>query len=317
MTERRCLLCYESLGDKDSEMHPACARRLFGSPEAPRVDCTRDDITRLALQVVLARITVPGVQAKLSLGLSHGTAPRTPDRLTLVDTPGGYILKPPGNAYPYLPELEDLCMHLAGDARIATVPHGLVRLASGELAYLTKRIDRDGQRMVHMEDMCQLSGKPTEAKYRGSHEQVARLILRHSAAPLLDVIAFYERVLFCFFTGNSDMHLKNFSLIKDVVRGTVLSPAYDLVATSLVLEEDPEELALTLNGKKRKLQRADFEAAMRGAGMEEKVIANLFMRIARSLPRWEQRIERSFVPRELGERLRSLVRVRLARLGMG
>jgi serine/threonine-protein kinase HipA len=97
----------------------------------------------------------------------------------------------------------------------------------------------------------------------------------------------------------------------------VLSPAYDLVATSLVLEEDPEELALTLNGKKRKLQRADFEAAMRGAGMEEKVIANLFMRIARSLPRWEQRIERSFVPRELGERLRSLVRVRLARLGMG
>ncbi len=313
-TEVRCLACYQQLSDSPAEFHPACARRLFGPGTVPPVECSLEDITRLAEEAVRARLTVPGVQPKLSLGLHRGTASHSPRRLTLVDAPAGYILKPPSPDYPFLPELEDLCMHLAGDTRIPTVPHSLVRLASGELAYLTRRIDRAGALKIHMEDMCQLSGKPTEAKYRASHEQVARLIKTYSAVPLLDVTAFYEQVLFCFLTGNSDMHLKNVSLLHDPQLGPVLSPAYDLVPSNLLVPADLEELALSLNGRKRKLTRSDFETAMRGAGMEEKAISNLFARIGRAIPGWESRIAQAFLPEEWKERLWERVRLRAGRM---
>ena len=145
-------------------------------------------------------------------------------------------MKPPTKQYRSLPELEDLTMHLAEISGIEVVPHSLIRLSSGKLSYITRRIDRRNEIKIHMEDMCQLTEKLTEQKYIGSYEQIAKAIAEYSANPGLDITNFFEQVLFSFLTGNSDMHLKIFSLIDSPEMGYVLSPAYDMIASSLVVE---------------------------------------------------------------------------------
>lgn len=190
-----------------------------------------------------------GVQPKLSLDIQRGTAWDLPGKFTIVGLWGNYILKPPTKTYPLAPELEDLTMHLALLSKISTVPHALIRLQSGSLAYITLRVDRSKSGKIHMEDMCQLTGKLTEHKYRGSYEQIGKAILKYSATPGLDLVNFFEQVVFAFLTGNTDMHLKNFSLLNVPGVGYTLCPAYDMLATALITD-DAEQMALTLNAKK-------------------------------------------------------------------
>ena len=213
---------------------------------------------------------------------------------------------------PYLPENEDLTMHLAQIAKIEVVPHILVRFEDGELCYLTKRIDRsaNGQRLP-MEDMCQLTERLTERKYKGSYEQIAKAIRQYSNAPGLDLTNYWTTVLFCWLVGNSDMHLKNFSLYAPNTTEHILAPAYDLVNTLLVIPEDTEELALTLNGKKRKLTRHDFETAMLSSGLNEKVVSNIFRKFLRIYPQWEATIRNSFLPTDLQEAYWQLIKERI------
>ncbi|WPP47964.1 HipA domain-containing protein [Catalinimonas niigatensis] len=97
---------------------------------------------------------------------------------------------------------------------IKIVPHSLIRLASGELAYITKKIDRQKKKKLHMEDMCQLTERLTEYKYKGSHEQIGKTIIQYATHPILDIINYFEQVVFSFLTANANMHLKNFSLLK-------------------------------------------------------------------------------------------------------
>ncbi|MDE7411755.1 MAG: HipA domain-containing protein, partial [Paramuribaculum sp.] len=187
------------------------------------------------------------------------------------------------------------------------VPHSLIRFADGELCYITRRIDRTKKgEKIAMEDMCQLSERLTEDKYKGSYERIANLIRQHSSAPLLDVVNFWEVVVFSWLTGNADMHLKNFSLFKPM-SNYMLTPAYDLLSTTIAMPEDEEELALTLNGKKKKLKREDFERAMRDSGMDDKAIANVFLKFSRALPKWKEVINESFLPVEKREELQALI----------
>jgi serine/threonine-protein kinase HipA len=227
---------------------------------------------------------------------------------------GGYILKPPTALYPQLPEVEDLSMHLAQIARIKTAPHSLIRLKSGNLAYVTKRIDRTKKGKLAMEDMCQLTERLTEDKYHGSYEQIAKAILKYSATPGLDVVNFFEMVLFSFLTGNADMHLKNFSLLEHPGLGMTLSPAYDLVNTALVNPDDDEEMALTLNGKKKKLKREDFVAAMNIMKVEEKQQQNIFGKMAKALAKWEEQIDRSFMSEAYKENFKTILKERMHRI---
>ena len=271
----------------------------------------------LAETIVRQHMTVTGVQPKLSLSLVPGSATDGPTRLTIVGALGGeYILKPPTSRYPHLPEVEDATMHLAALARIATVPHGLLRLQDGALAYVTRRIDRRKWEKLHMEDMCQLTERLTENKYDGSHEQIAKALRTFSANPGLDVVNFYELVLFSFLTGNADMHLKNFSLLHTPGLGYGLAPAYDLVATALVNPADMEELALTLNGKKKKLRQEDFRVAAQRAGVEDKVMTGLFTKFTRVRPAWEKLLAESFLPPELKEAYVWLLQRKFEQLGL-
>lgn len=299
-----CLYCYKKLENGEADFHPACSRKIFGKPEPPGLPYSEDQMLELGEQLINSRVAVTGVQPKLSVDIEkqdkQKEGQKTQQRFTIVGLWGGYILKPPAKQYPQLPELEDLTMHLAALAGIATVPHSLIRMQSGNLAYITKRIDRDKKHKRHMEDMCQLTGRLTEDKYKGSYEQIGKAILKYSANPVLDLINFFEQVLFSFLTGNADMHLKNFSLIEQPGTGFVLSPAYDMVASALVVQEDNEELALNFNGKKRKLQRKDFDIVFSSfKAVEEKAVLNLYRKFAGVIENWLQFIPQSFIDQPL------------------
>lgn len=296
----KCLFCYKTLGNCEVDYHKACAHKIFESAVVPLLPYTRANIKELAREIVRANTTVTGVQAKLSLDISRGRAGE-PQRFTIVGLWGRFILKPQTDRFAHLPENEDLTMHMAEAAGIKTVPHSLIRFTDGELCYITRRIDRTKKgEKIAMEDMCQLSERLTEDKYKGSYERIAKLIRQYSSAPLLDVVNFWEVVLFSWLTGNSDMHLKNFSLFRPVDK-YMLTPAYDLLSTALAIPEDDEELALTLNGKKKRIKREDFENAMRDSGMDEKAIANLFNRFSKAIPNWHKLIKESFLPVDLQE----------------
>jgi len=295
----KCLICANPV-DNGEEYHPKCLQDLFGSKEKPVLDVKLNQLTELAKKSVYQRVTVPGVQTKLSLEIDRKT--ESADKLTIVGLWGRFILKPPSSRWPELPANEHCTMMLAETAGLETVPCGLVHLASGELAYITKRIDRDdnGNKFA-MEDMCQLTGRLTEDKYKGSHEQIAKVIKQFSANPLYDLTRFYELVLFSFITGNGDMHLKNFSLFNDPVIGWKLAPGYDLLNTRLVISKvkDPDELALTLTGKKSNFNSESFDEFGKTIGLKPKQIQNIKESLLSKRDTLLQTIEKSFLPDEM------------------
>ncbi|MEI8205117.1 MAG: HipA domain-containing protein [Bacteroidota bacterium] len=311
---KRCLFCYQLLNDHDSDFHSLCSKKIFGVLIPPVLPYSEINMDELATQVIQSQAAVTGVQPKISLHLATSEQPNLAKRFTIIGMWGGYILKPPSPHYTQLPEVEDLTMHLASIAKIKVVPHSLIRLTSGNLAYITKRIDRVKKEKLHMEDMCQITDRLTEDKYHGSHEQVAKAILKYSTNPGLDVVNFFELVLFSFLTGNADMHLKNFSLIQQPGTGYVLSPAYDLVATALVNPDDDEDLALTLNGKKKKINRNDFIVAFTTLGLDTKQQENIFKKMEKAKSSWFEFIELSFLEYNMREKYKNLVQQRFSRL---
>ncbi|TSA36361.1 MAG: type II toxin-antitoxin system HipA family toxin [Porphyromonadaceae bacterium] len=310
----RCLFCYQPLDDQNTDFHPACSRKIFSQSTPPELPYRESQMEELAKQVIRSQITVTGVQPKISLELGPGKTKNEPKRFTIVGLWGAYILKPPSEFYPQLPEVEDLTLHLASIANINVVPHSLIRLTSGSLAYITKRIDRSAQEKLHMEDMCQLTERLTEDKYHGSYEQIAKAIMKYSVNPVLDVVNFFEQVVFSFLTGNADMHLKNFSLINQPGIGYILSPAYDMVATVLVNPADDEDMALTLDGRKKKLKRSNFLAAFNTIKLDVKQKENIFKKMEIALPKWLVFIDISFLGSDMKEAYKQLIQDRFARL---
>lgn len=313
---RRCLYCYEPLFDSSSDFHEACNKRFFGQLKTPQLNYNLENLQELASKVIQSQMAVTGVQAKVSLSLFRKEEKNLTKKLTIVGLYGDYILKPPSEHYAQLPELESATMHMADVCGIKVVPHSLVKLQDETLCYITKRVDRTRKTKLHMEDMCQLSERLTEDKYKGSHEQVAKLVLNYSNSPVLDVSNFYEQVLFSFFTGNSDMHLKNFSLLEKEGQGLSLCPAYDLVPTALVNPADTEELALTLNAKKRKLKYNDFLVAYEKCGLNKKVLDNTLELFVYAKPEMEAVLAKSFVSEEYKMKYLSLMESRYNQLNL-
>lgn len=309
-----CLACHKPLSPDDNLYHPNCLTSFWGSASPVlQLDYQVSQIDELATENVAHRIIVTGVQPKLSMGFTEDD---TENRLTIVGALNGrYILKPPYEAYPQMPELEALSMLMAQACNIETVPFLLIPLKCGELAYLTKRIDRDTQgEKFAMEDACQFNERLTEHKYRGSYEQIAKGLLTYSKNPLKDVVHFYEQVIVSFLIGNNDMHLKNFSLIAKKPNAYELAPANDIIAAQLLLPDDLEDLALNLNGKKRKLNRDDFNQAMLNGGIPEKAIENLWKRIEKGMADWSELIAHSFHSIERKEAFKKLINSKIAQL---
>ena len=307
----KCLYCYKELGEGEVDFHKACSKKFFGVPTAPELPYSLDELDTLAAQVIKSQTTLTGVQAKLSLHLDRHEGSK---RLTIVGLWGDFIFKPQTQSYKTLPENEDLTMHLAEIAKIKVVPHTLIRLQDGTLGYLTKRIDRTSEGgKIPMEDMCQLTERQTEYKYKSSYEQIAKVIAKHSYVPLLDLTDFYEQVFFNWLVGNNDMHLKNYSLYAPKGKW-VLTPAYDLLNVSMVNPKDTEELALTLNAKKKRIKRSDFVRAMETSGISPKVFDNILAKYRKLLTKFNEIIDLSFLYEEDKDLYKQSIASRLARI---
>ncbi len=315
MSEQKCLICLQALSETDvSPYHRDCCRQLFGRSEAPVLPYSWDGLNALAEQIVRRHVAVPGVQPKLSLHLERGR--KENGRLTLVGLEGDYILKAPVLQYPEMPELEHVTMRMARVLGIATCECGLMWLEGGQLAFIARRMDRTKNAKLQMEDMCQLTDRLTERKYAGSMEQVGKVVLRHCQNSLFDVLRLFELTIFCFLTGNADMHFKNFSLLYPLGGPVQLAPAYDLLPTALLLPEDREESALTLNGKKRRLSWDDFVAFGRHLHLNDKQITNVFKRIENQFPAAMRLLDSGYCSAEVLDRYKALLLGRAARLGM-
>lgn len=307
-----CLYCYRPLEKGEKNFHANCAKKFFGTKDVPVLDYTCEDLEKLAIQVIKDQTSLTGVQPKLSLHLNEYEGRQ---RLTIVGLWGGFICKPQTIQFNQMPETEDLTMHLAELAKIDVVPHTLIRMADNSLCYLTKRIDRlSTGKKVAMEDMCQLTERLTEHKYRSSYERIAKAILQYSSMPKMDVTNFFEVVLFSWITGNNDMHLKNFSLFEPRDGNIRLTPAYDMLNAVILNPKDDEELALTLNGKKKKLKRSDFMMSGLTIGVEQKTIERLIGKYVKLLPDMKKLIGNSFLNDELKDKYAELITERIDRI---
>ena len=307
----KCLYCYKELTG-ETDFHESCSLEFFGSKQAPKLEYSLDQMSELAKNVVERSVSVPGVQPKLSMSLIDEVKDAGNFRLTVVGALGGnYIFKPPSLDYPEMPQNEHVTIRIAESFGIQIVPSSLIRLQSGELSYITKRIDRTehGQK-IHMLDMFQI----TEAfdKYKSSMEKIGKALDTYSNNTVLDKIFFFELALFSFLTGNNDMHLKNFSMIQST-SGWLLAPAYDLLNVVIVNPEDKEELALTLEGKKSKLKRIHFEALGKGLGLTDKQIQGVFSRFYKKKDDALHWIDTSFLTNDKKGKYKGVLHERYAR----
>ena len=313
-----CLCCGKPLTgpEEQSGWHKRCIKRFFGTEALPRIEINEEVLKELAAESTSRGYTVPGVQKKLSL---HLLSDHENPRLTLVNYPTGYILKPQVADFEALPEAEQLVMSMADASGIATVPHALIHGEQG-YAYITKRADRiitkKTVKMLAMEDFCQLDLRLTQDKYRGSYERCVKVIDRYSARKGLDRTELFMRLVFSFLVGNSDMHLKNFSLIetKPATGSYVLSPAYDLVPVNVILPEDKEEFALAMNGRKANLRRKDFLVFADECGLSPTAAEKMMEKLASMKETYLTMIETSILPQELKDRFTRLLEDRTRRL---
>ncbi len=297
MKTHKCLYCYQALNENELDFHTPCAKRMFGTKQAPIIDFNLKELEELAKQIVIKSVAVTGVQPKLSLEIEKDK--RELSRLTIVGLHGNFILKPPSPEYKELPQNEDLTMHLASLVKIKTAQHCLIRLASGELAYITKRFDRNKNDKIALEDFCQLTENLTEHKYRGSIEKVAKITEKFTTNKGFEILRLFELVIFCYLTGNADMHLKNFALLENTLGEYELSPAYDLVSTALVIQDDKEESALTINGKKNRLNKKDFDVLASSMEINSKVLERIYAKFEAALPVWIDFINQSFLTKTM------------------
>lgn len=309
----RCPITYAPLEPGEQGYSRKGLRRLSHTlPHLEPLPYSAEEQRRAAARRA-TKMSIQGVQPKLSARLrpSKGC-------FEFVDRRGTYILKPPNPLFPHVPENEHLTMHLAERAGIEVPVHGLIRAADGSWTYFIKRFDRLPKgRKVATEDFAQLAGRTRETKYDANMEKVAALIERFTSFPVVEKLELLRRTLFCFLSGGEDMHLKNFSVITRAAR-VQLSPAYDLLNSTIVLREAEEELALPLKGKKRNLTRKDLLEyfARDRLGLPGRAVEKLLEELAGALPAWAELIDASFLPDPAKRAYHALLAERRGRLSV-
>lgn len=308
---KRCPISYEPCGD---DLYSARGMRLI-SPSLKGLSLLKYSSEELRNEAYLraAKMSIQGVQPKLSavLNIKMGC-------FDIVDKYGRYILKPQHHIFPELPQNEDLTMRLAATIGIKVPLHGMVYSRDLTLTYFIKRFDRKGQKdKIPVEDFAQLAGMSRETKYNYTMEKLVKLIDQYCTFPAIEKARLFKLVIFNYLTGNEDMHLKNFSII--VQNGkTELSPGYDLLNSTIVLQGNAEEIALSISGKKRNLN-TDLLINYFGkerCSLPDKVIDNILNDFKTQLPHWPQMIENSFLSIEMKEEYKKLLEKRMKVLGL-
>ena len=250
------------------------------------------------------KMSIQGVQPKLSAILNTSK-----EIFEIVDRGGRYILKPQNNFYPELPENESLTMKLAEKAGIEVPVNGMVYSSDERLTYFIKRFDRYGRnKKLAIEDFAQLAKKTRETKYDYSMEKLITIIDEFCTFPVIEKTKLFKLVIFNFLVGNEDMHLKNYSLITRDSK-TELSPAYDLLNTTIAVANAEEEVALPLAGKKRNLTRNDLLVyfGKDRLHLNDTVIVEILDVINRQQSTWETLIQNSFLSSIMKEKYAELM----------
>ena len=289
-------MTYDRLPEDASSRYSSAAltKLARGLGDLEDLALTAEEQRREAMRRAV-RMSIQGVQPKLSTRLAVRRG-----RFEIIDRGGTYILKPQSQLYDRLPENEDLTMKLAAATGIQVPLHGLLWARDESLTYFIRRFDRKGRgAKVAVEDFAQLSGRSRLTKYNSSMERVAAVIDRYCTFPSVEKLELFRRTLFCYLTGNEDMHLKNFSLI-DAEGIIKLAPGYDFVNTSIVLTGAREEFALPLRGKKRLLRREDLVGYWGRSRLElnEKTVSHVLQETESGTEKWPRIIGRSFLPEE-------------------
>lgn len=287
---KRCPITYEEItqGNYSRRGLDLLSRRLSDLAPFP---FTAEEQRREAARRA-GKMSIQGVQPKLSTRLNLAS-----QQFEVVDTGGRYIMKPQSDTYPELPQNEDLTMRMAALVGIETPVHGMVYSRDGSLTYFIKRFDRSGRnKKSHVEDFAQLEGRTRDTKYNSSMERVAETVQRHCTFPAVEHAKLFRRVLFNYLVGNEDMHLKNFSLVRR--EGKVeLSPAYDLLSTTIAIGSVSEEIALPLHGKKRPLTSQDLVQyyGVERLNLQSVIISHAMQDLTAAKAKWVTMIETSFL----------------------
>ena len=255
------------------------------------------------------KLSIQGVQPKLSATISV-----VEQEFKIVDQFGTYIIKPQNDLFPELPQNEDVTMRMAKVFGLDVPFHGMLYAKDGSLSYFIKRFDRYGKgKKFATEDFAQLTGNTRDTKYRFTMEKLVPVIDEFCSFPAIEKADFFKRILFCFVTGNEDMHLKNFSLITKNGK-TTLTPIYDFLNSSIAIKNPEEEIALTLNGKKSKLKATDFVDyyAKEKLQLKEKTIATILEQIHNTIPKWKELLDISFLSDEMKDKYLGLLELRLS-----
>lgn len=254
------------------------------------------------------KLSIQGVQPKLSATVSVVN-----QEFKIVDQFGTYIIKPQNDLFPQLPENEDLTMRMAKVFGLDVPFHGMVYAKDGSLSYFVKRFDRHGKgKKYATEDFAQLTGNTRDTKYRFTMEKLVPVIDEFCSFPAIEKADFFKRIIFCYVTGNEDMHLKNFSLITKSGK-TTLTPTYDLLNSSIAIKNPEKEIALTLKGKKSNLKASDFTDyyAKERLQLNEKTITVILEQMQEAIPKWKELIEISFLSENMKEKYFNLLETRL------
>lgn len=250
------------------------------------------------------KLSIQGVQPKLSATISV-----VEQEFKIVDQFGTYIIKPQNDLFPELPQNEDVTMRMAKVFGLDVPFHGMLYAKDGSLSYFIKRFDRYGKgKKLATEDFAQLTGNTRDTKYRFTMEKLVPVIDEFCSFPAIEKADFFKRILFCYVTGNEDMHLKNFSLITKNEK-TTLTPVYDFLNSSIAIKNPEEEIALTIKGKKSNLKASDFidYYAKDRLQLNEKTIATILEQMHNAIPKWEELLQISFLSDEMKEKYLGLL----------
>jgi serine/threonine-protein kinase HipA len=301
---KNCLCCQKPV-ESGERYHPRCLKHLFDTTRLPPVPFGLADMPKLVIAAE-GRMSISGVQPKLSVRFDA----RSGD-MASVAVDGTHILKPESDRFEDIPQNENLCMNMAEALGMRVPPHGLFDMADGRRCYIVRRFDRDAEGgKTHKETMYQVLGSTN--KYEGSLEQVGKAVRAHAANVGFDTIDFFERVLLCFVTGNGDMHMKNWALLgqgKDLS----LAPCYDFVCSRLYIPNE-EDSALTIDAKKNKLTRADFEALGGYLALAPKAMANAFDKLRAAQEPLRQMVIGSELRHDLRQEFAAILASRYKRL---
>lgn len=309
---KHCPITYEIISDQENYSQRGLRSLSHQLKNLSPLNLSADEQRQEAIDRI-GKMSIQGVQKKLSAQLKVNAG-----CFEIVDLNGHYILKPQSDTYPELPENEAITMSLAKTIGLEVPVHGLVYSKDASMTYFIKRFDRMGHsQKLAVEDFAQLSGEDRYTKYKSSMEKVIAVIERFCTFPKIELVKLFKLTLFNFLIGNEDMHLKNFSLITKNKK-TSLSPAYDLLNSTIAQKNIKEEIALPLRGRKNNLTKHDFFKyfAREQLKLNPKTIDGVIQEFHKVIPEWHKLIGFSFLSQQMQEKYLLLLNERCGRLGI-